>query len=50
MEGVVVIPIEKLDAVLELLPRLVRADDRIKEEVEAGVTVKDSFAKWRSNL
>lgn len=44
------IPADKLDAVIELIPRLVRADDRIKEEVEAGVSVKESFAKWRSNL
>ncbi|KAI9814635.1 MAG: hypothetical protein M1827_003191 [Pycnora praestabilis] len=50
LEGVVVIPYAKLDAVMELLPRLVGADDRVKGDVEDGVAVKDAFATHRKNL
>jgi len=47
IEGVVVIPQDKLDRVIELLPKLTAADDRVKEEVAGGMTVKDAFAKHR---
>ena len=50
VEGVVVIPQDKLDAVLELLPRLMTADDNVKEEVERGSLVKDAFEKHRRGL
>ncbi|KAI9659765.1 MAG: hypothetical protein M1831_003663 [Alyxoria varia] len=50
VEGVVVIPQEKLHAVVELVPKLVHADDRVTKDVEAGMTVKDAFAKHRSNI
>jgi len=48
--GVVSIPQSKLDAVLELLPRLVAADEKVIADVEKGVTVADAFKKHRSNL
>ncbi|KAI9879561.1 MAG: hypothetical protein M1830_008095, partial [Pleopsidium flavum] len=47
VEGVVVIPQDLLDAVLELLPNLVQADDRVKEDVKNGVSVQEAFAKHR---
>lgn len=50
IEGVVVIPADKLEAVVELIPKLVRADDKVKEEVEAGMSVREAFAKHRSSL
>lgn len=46
-EGVVAIPQDLLDAVFELLPRLVEADDRVKEDVKNGVSVQEAFAKHR---
>ena len=50
VEGVVVIPQEKLHALIELIPKLVRADEGVKKDVEAGMTVKEAFAKHRSGL
>ena len=43
------IPKDKLDAVVELTPKLVQADDKVKEEVEKGMTVKEAFARFRGN-
>jgi len=48
--GVVSIPQSKLVAVLELLPRLVAADEKVIADVEKGVTVAEAFKKHRSNL
>ncbi|KAL2756008.1 hypothetical protein ACRALDRAFT_1064009 [Sodiomyces alcalophilus JCM 7366] len=48
--GVVVIPKDKVDQVLGLLPRLTAADDRVKEDVLKGVSVYDAFKAHRSNL
>lgn len=48
--GVVIIPKAKVGAVLELLPRLVEADERVKEDVKKGVSVKEAFQKHRSSL
>jgi regulator of RNase E activity RraA len=45
--GAVVIPKEKVDAVIELLPKLVAADDRVKEDVEQGMSVQEAFKKHR---
>ncbi|KAE8451519.1 hypothetical protein EG329_003592 [Mollisiaceae sp. DMI_Dod_QoI] len=47
MNGVVVIPQDQLTSVLELLPRLVEADDRVKDDVIRGVTVQEAFKKHR---
>lgn len=48
--GIVSIPQTKLDAVLELLPRLVAADEKVMEDVENGVDVGEAFRRHRSNL
>lgn len=45
--GVVVIPLEKLDEVVDLLPQLVEADDRVKNDVERGISVQEAFKKHR---
>lgn len=47
VEGVVVIPQALLNAVLELLPKLVEADDHVKEDVKKGLSVQEAFAKHR---
>ncbi len=47
VNGVVVIPRDKLDAVLELLPRLTAADDKVKEDVLKGMSVYDAFKLHR---
>lgn len=47
--GIVVIPRELLDQVLELCPKLAEADEKVVEDVRNGGTVKDAFAKHRSN-
>jgi regulator of RNase E activity RraA len=45
--GAVAIPIEKVEAVIELLSKLVAADDRVKEDVEQGMSVQEAFKKHR---
>lgn len=49
-EGVVAIPQDLVDSVLEILPRLVEADDRVKKDVKNGVSVQEAFAKHRTGL
>lgn len=44
----VVIPAPLLDDVLALMPKLVAADDKVKEDVLNGGTVFDAFRKHRS--
>jgi len=46
--GVVVIPAAQLTNVLELLPILVEADERVKEDVARGVAVKEAFRRHRA--
>ncbi|KAF6811038.1 DlpA domain-containing protein [Colletotrichum sojae] len=50
VNGVVVIPQDKVDQVLELLPKLTAADDKVKEDVLNGTSVYDAFKTHRSNL
>nr|AFP27247.1 menaquinone methyltransferase [Epichloe typhina] len=45
--GVVVIPRDKVDQVLEMLPRLTSADDKVKEDVLKGMSVYDAFQLHR---
>ncbi|GAB0137095.1 menaquinone methyltransferase [Epichloe bromicola] len=45
--GVVVIPRDKVDQVLEMLPRLTSADDKVKEDVLKGMSVHDAFQLHR---
>jgi len=47
LEGVVVIPQDKLDQVLELLLKLTGADEKVIEDVRNGGLVKEAFAKYR---
>lgn len=44
----VVIPKDKVDEVLELIPKLTEADEKCMTDVLAGGTVKAAFAKHRS--
>lgn len=48
VEGVVVIPHKLVAPVIELMPKLVQADDRVKEAVEAGSLVQTAFSKFRT--
>ncbi|EKG13047.1 Ribonuclease E inhibitor RraA/Dimethylmenaquinone methyltransferase [Macrophomina phaseolina MS6] len=43
----VVVPKDKIDAVLELIPKLTEADEKCMADVLAGGTVKEAFAKHR---
>jgi regulator of RNase E activity RraA len=45
--GVVVIPEDQVAEVIALLPGLVEADDRVKEDVAKGVTVQEAFKTHR---
>lgn len=48
LEGIVVIPQGLLDEVISLMPKLVEADERVKEDVEKVGSVFDAFKKHRS--
>jgi regulator of RNase E activity RraA len=48
--GVVIIPKSKVIEVLDLLPRLVQADNMVKEEVNKGMSVQEAFATFRKGL
>ncbi|KAM3543409.1 hypothetical protein ARSEF1564_003650 [Beauveria bassiana] len=47
VNGVVVIPQDKVTQVLELLPKLTSADDKAKADVALGVSVKEAFQRHR---
>jgi regulator of RNase E activity RraA len=47
INGVVVIPQEKVESVVEMLPGLVEADERVKGDVGKGVEVKEAFRRHR---
>ena len=47
VNGVIVIPKEKVADVVEMLPKLIEADERVKEDVKKGMTVKEAFKKHR---
>ena len=48
VEGVVVIPQDFVSAVLNLLPKLVAADDLVKADVDQGGSVFEAFKSHRS--
>ncbi|KAB8254048.1 ribonuclease E inhibitor RraA/Dimethylmenaquinone methyltransferase [Aspergillus pseudonomiae] len=50
LEGVVAIPRELLDQVLDLMPKLVAMDDQVKEAVSQGSNVFDAFKKFRTKI
>lgn len=45
--GAVCIPAKLLDKVLELLPRLAAADEKVLKDVKEGVEVSDAFKRHR---
>jgi hypothetical protein len=45
---VVVIPRDLLDETLSLIPRLVEADDKVKEAVQEGMIVAEAFKTFRN--
>jgi hypothetical protein len=47
LEGVVVIPRFLLEDCLQLMPKLVEADDLVKKDVDRGMTVSEAFKKHR---
>lgn len=47
--GIVVIPVDKLQSVVELLPGLKEADDRVVADVTAGVDVTEAFKRHRKS-
>ncbi|KAI6769016.1 hypothetical protein HG531_010120 [Fusarium graminearum] len=47
INGVVFIPKDKVASVIELLPKLTTADDKVKEDVLGGSTVYESFKLHR---
>lgn len=47
LEGVVAIPAELLEDVLILMPKLVDADDKVKEAIQTGMSVAEAFKKYR---
>lgn len=46
--GIVAVPKGKVDELLDLLPKLVGADENVIKDVEAGVSVQEAFKKHRS--
>lgn len=47
VNGIVVIPQERLSEVISLLPRMTKADQHVEADVEVGMTVKEAFKKHR---
>ncbi|KAF9888094.1 hypothetical protein FE257_009230 [Aspergillus nanangensis] len=50
LEGVVSIPRDLLDQVLEVMPKLVAMDDQVKEAVAQGTKVFDAFNQFRTKI
>lgn len=48
--GLVIIPKEMVGKVLEMLPGIVGADDKVREDVKAGVQLSEAFRKHRGKL
>ena len=46
--GVVAVPLRKLEELLELLPKLVGEDEKVIADVEQGVSVQEAFKRHRS--
>jgi hypothetical protein len=44
----VAIPRDLLDDLLELMPKLVESDDKVKVEVEKGMPVFEAFQRFRN--
>ncbi|EED24376.1 DlpA domain protein [Talaromyces stipitatus ATCC 10500] len=50
LEGVVVIPKDLLDDVLDLCPKLIAQDNKVKADVEKGMSVYEAMQKHRTVL
>ncbi|KAL3477150.1 hypothetical protein BJX99DRAFT_246453 [Aspergillus californicus] len=48
LEGVVAIPSELLDRLLEIMPELVAMDEKVREAVDGGMSVFDAFKTFRA--
>jgi regulator of RNase E activity RraA len=48
LEGVVVIPKDLLDDLLELVPKLIAQDDKVKADVEKGLSAFEAMQKHRN--
>ncbi|KAF3006500.1 hypothetical protein E8E13_004701 [Curvularia kusanoi] len=46
--GVVAVPQDRVEELLELLPKLVSADEKVIADVEAGISVQEAFKRHRS--
>lgn len=44
------IPRDLLDQVLEVMPKLIGMDDKVKEAVGRGMTVFDAFKQFRTKI
>lgn len=47
VNGVVIIPQDKVLEVIDMLPKLMEADDKVKEDVGKGMTVQEAFKLHR---
>jgi len=50
INGVVAIPKDRVEEVIELIPKIVAADDKVKEDVSKGMLVQEAFKKHRGAL
>jgi len=48
VNGIVCIPAGQVGAVIAMLPSLLEADEKVKKDVAAGVSVKEAFKRHRS--
>jgi hypothetical protein len=46
-KAIVCIPLKLLSRVLEILPKLVAADEKVMKDVEEGVSVQEAFKRHR---
>lgn len=45
--GIVIIPLDKVDALVDMLPAVKAADDAVVADVESGVSVQEAFKRHR---
>ena len=50
VDGIVAIPSDLLDPVLDLIPKLISMDDKAKEAVAQGETVFNAFKRFRTKI
>lgn len=47
LDGVVVLPADLAEQVLELVPKIVEADQMCAEAIQRGISVQEAFAVYR---